>query len=224
MHWLLRDERTVQALEDAGYDYDASLGYNETIGYRSGTTQVFRPLEARTLLELPLHIQDGALFFPHNLDLCLDDAWARCVALFDETRTFGGVLTILWHDRSHAPERLWGGFYVRLVEALRSLDVWFGTAREVVGWFRSRRAIRFERVHCVDGSVGSTLRYEGDEIRPPVRIRVHRPLGDVYECDTWSESSSAFVDIPWNGHVDIDFDQLWKEPSRPLSGAGAWPR
>ena len=64
MHWLLRDANTASALDAAGYAYDAGLGYNETIGYRNGTAQVFRPLGARTLLELPLHIQDGALFYP----------------------------------------------------------------------------------------------------------------------------------------------------------------
>ena len=66
----------LAVLEQAGYSYDSTAGYNETIGYRNGTTQVFRPLGARTLLELPLHIQDGALFYPARLDL----SEARCVA------------------------------------------------------------------------------------------------------------------------------------------------
>src|SRR2546425_2030178 len=59
MHWLLRDEGTFRVLQDAGYAYDSTVGYNETVGYRSGTAQVFRPLGARSLLELPLQIQDG---------------------------------------------------------------------------------------------------------------------------------------------------------------------
>jgi hypothetical protein len=186
IHWLLRDHaNTVRALEQAGYDYDASLGYNDTVGYRNGTAQVFRPLEAQRLLELPLHIQDGALFFHRNLDLAYDDAWARCAELLGDRADLGGVLTVLWHDRSHAPERLWGGFYVRLVEALRSVDVWFATARDVVGWFRRRRAIRFERFDGADGSVRSRLRYDGDEISPPVTIRIHQAAG--------------VVDVPWNG-------------------------
>ena len=60
IHWLLRDENTFPALEEAGFAYDSTVGYNETIGYRSGTTQVFRPAGVRSLLELPLHDQDGA--------------------------------------------------------------------------------------------------------------------------------------------------------------------
>jgi len=31
MHWLLRDANTVSALEQSGYTYDSTVGYNETI-------------------------------------------------------------------------------------------------------------------------------------------------------------------------------------------------
>jgi len=30
MHWLLQDAKTYDVLEDAGYNYDASAGYNES--------------------------------------------------------------------------------------------------------------------------------------------------------------------------------------------------
>jgi len=200
MHWLLRDEHTVRALEAAGYDYDASLGYNETLGYRSGTAQVFKPLEAQALLEIPLHIQDGALFFPHNLDLGADEAWTRCAAHLEHARTAGGVVTVLWHDRSHAPERFWGGFYVRLVEALRGCQAWFGTASQVVAWFRQRREIRFER---------GLLRYEGDEIWPAVTIRIHH--------------AGTAVDIPWNGHTALEAGDLPRS-MRQHAEAGSWRR
>src|SRR5439155_671266 len=113
-------------------------GYNETIGYRNGTTQVFNPPGATTLLELPLHIQDGALFYPNRLDLSESEAEKRCRALIDNARQFGGVLTVLWHDRSHGPERFWGDFYIRLVQALKSSKGWFATAGRVVSWFRKR--------------------------------------------------------------------------------------
>jgi hypothetical protein len=69
MHWLLQDATTISVLEEAGFAYDSTAGYNETVGYRNGTAQVFRPLGARTLLELPMHIQDGALFYRKRLEL-----------------------------------------------------------------------------------------------------------------------------------------------------------
>jgi len=202
MHWLLRDEGTFRVLQDAGYAYDSTVGYNETVGYRSGTAQVFRPLGARSLLELPLQIQDGALFFPNRLDLPEPDAWERCGRLIDHVRAFGGVLTVLWHDRSHGPERFWGDFYVRLVQALRSLDGWFGTAGQVVGWFRKRREVRFERLDGADGTARIRLHYHGEEIRPPVTVRVHRP-------------GATFADVAWNGGSDLDVGSV----ARPAAHA-----
>jgi hypothetical protein len=199
MHWLLSGENTFRVLEEAGYDYDSSAGYNETIGYRSGTTQVFRPAGARALLELPLHIQDGALFFDNRLDLSESDAWQRCGAVIDHARKVGGVVTVLWHDRSHAPERFWGDFYVRLVRTLSSLGGWFGTGAQVVDWFRKRREISFERIAAADGSLRTRPRNHGGAVLPPFTIRIHRP-------------NSNFVDIPWNGEPVIDSDSALPFP------------
>jgi|SRR5438876_3150989 len=206
MHWLLREENTFRVLEEAGYAYDSTVGYNDTVGYRSGTTQVFRPAGARTLLELPLHIQDGALFFPQQLDLSESDAWLRCGRLIDHSRTFGGVLTVLWHDRSHGPERFWGAFYVRLLRALTTLDGWFGTADQVVGWFRKRRGVSFERIEGTDGVVRTRVRYQGEQILPPLTIRVHRPSAAGNWRGTAVGTSSNFVDITWNGETTADLD------------------
>ena len=42
------------------------------------------------LLELPLHIQDGALFYPNRLDLSEEDADKRCKVMIDAARRTGG--------------------------------------------------------------------------------------------------------------------------------------
>ena len=128
MHWLLHDSNTAEVLEEAGFSYDSTAGYNETIGYRNGTSQVFRPLGARTLLELPMHIQDGALFYPQRQDLSDSQAEQVCKPLIDHAVKKGGILTLLWHDRSHGPERYWGDFYLRMIVKLKSLNAWFGSA------------------------------------------------------------------------------------------------
>jgi hypothetical protein len=203
MHWLLQAESTFQVLDEAGYDYDSTVGYNETIGYRSGTAQTFRPVGAQKLLELPLHIQDGALFYPQRLGLNDAEAWQRCQPFIDHVRSSGGVLTLLWHDRSHAAERFWGDFYERLVTFLRSTDAYFGSATQVVGWFRKRRQVVF---------VGQKdLSYQGCEIEPALTIRFHNPQG----CST--DSSAKFVDVPWNGMKPVGLDE------RPHSVPNAIP-
>jgi hypothetical protein len=208
MHWLLHDQNTFRVLEKAGYAYDSSLGYNETIGYRNGTTQVFRPSGARALLELPMHIQDGAMFYPQRLDLSESEAWRRCGELIDNAGTFGGCLTVLWHDRSHGPERYWGDFYIRLIQRLKSLDGWFGTASQTVNWFRKRREVRFETIEAADGSARTCLRYSGEEILPPLKIRVHHPYGDANDSGSRGGTTPSFVDIPWNGATGDELDRV----------------
>jgi hypothetical protein len=214
MHWLLRDENTHRILEQAGFAYDSTDGYNEAIGYLNGTTQVFRPLTARTLLELPLHIQDGAMFFPQRLDLSETEAWQRCGALIDHVRTFGGVLTVLWHDRSPAPERLWGEFYIRLVERLRSIDGWFGTASQVVSWFRNRREVSFREVER-KVTARWPSRESDDAMSSRFVLRVHR-------------RGAAPVDIPWSDEATIDLDRILETPEpltiASVATAGGSPR
>ena len=99
-------------LEKAGFHYDSTVGYNETIGYRAGTAQVFKHPDVDHLLELPLHIMDTALFYPSYMNLSDEQAGAAMLPLIENAARFGGVLTINWHDRSLGPERLWGDVYV----------------------------------------------------------------------------------------------------------------
>src|SRR5215467_4082735 len=67
MHWLYFNEQSPAALDRAGFSYDSSFGYNQTVGFRAGTAQAFRPAGAANLLELPLHVMDTALFYPNYL-------------------------------------------------------------------------------------------------------------------------------------------------------------
>lgn len=198
MHWLLRDQKTPQVLEQAGYAYDSTVGYNDTVGYRAGTSQVFRPLGTKKLLELPLHIQDGALFYPQRLDLTEPAAESRCGSLTKNAARYGGVLTVLWHDRSHGPERFWGGFYARLVAGLKSRGAWFGTGGEVVGWFRQRRTVRFERLEAIGGS-SVRICHDGSEIHPPLRVQVHKPKGSTLDFEAGSPVVSDCVEVAWSG-------------------------
>ncbi len=114
MHWLYYDERSPETLEGAGASYDSTIGYNETIGFRAGTTQAYKPLDATQLLELPLHIMDTALFYPAHLHLSPAEALQRVNGVIENAVQFGGSVTVNWHDRSIAPERLWGDSYVHV--------------------------------------------------------------------------------------------------------------
>lgn len=194
MHWLLHDRQTFKVLEQAGYFYDSTAGYNETVGYRCGTHQVFRPLGTCKLLEVPLHIQDGALFFPQQLGLSEDSAWTLCCDLLENARKFGGVLTLLWHDRSFGPERFWGEFYVRFLQTIKSEKVWFATARQTADWFRQRRAVEFFRDDSSPAGTRVRLSSPMSMGIPPLTIRVHQPESASAEDHTWTGNAELKVD------------------------------
>lgn len=171
MHWLYYDQQSPLALEAAGAEYDSTIGYNETVGYRAGTTQVFKPLDVTQLLELPLHAMDTALFYPSYLNLTTRQAKKRLAQFGDNAVRFGGTITVNWHDRSLAPERLWGECYRDLIDDLQSRGAWFATAGQAVSWFRKRRSAAFEMDSF--GRVKVAF-HQGDHV-PGLRLRVHKP-------------------------------------------------
>jgi hypothetical protein len=196
MHWLYCDADSPEVLEEAGFDYDATFGYNETVGYKGGTSQVFKPLGVARLLVLPLHIQDTALFYPGRLGLTDDEAWELCEALLNTAVRFGGVVTISWHGRSLAPDRLWGGFYQALLEELRARGAWFGSARQVVQWFRARRAVVFEDCEFDGEVLRVRLKGANDGAEPRWFLRIHSPGSN---SSSGSRGQPTHMDVPWAG-------------------------
>jgi peptidoglycan/xylan/chitin deacetylase (PgdA/CDA1 family) len=171
MHWLYFDENSPARLEKAGFSYDSTVGYNETVGYRAGTTQAFRPLNADHLLELPMHVMDTALFYPAYMNLSPKEANVVLDQMIANVIRFGGVLTVNWHDRSLAPERLWDQPYIELLDKLKSQGAWFATATQAVAWFRKRRSASVEQTEATEVKVA------GDDCNddlPGLRIERHR--------------------------------------------------
>jgi len=177
MHWLYYDRKSSTTLEEAGAAYDSTIGYNETVGYRAGTTQVYKPLEANRLLELPLHAMDTALFYPAHLGLSQDEAEVRLEQMVENAARFGGCLTINWHDRSLAPERLWGQCYQRLLQNLKDRDAWFATAGQAVSWFRKRRSAAFELGANGSEKVRLGGAVDTEEHLPGLQLRIHEAHG-----------------------------------------------
>ncbi len=184
MHWLYYDQQSPVALETAGAAYDSTLGYNETVGYRAGTTQVYKPLNVNQLLELPLHVMDTALFYPSHLNLSPKLARTLLGRMVDNAVRFGGCLTINWHDRSTAPERLWGASYRGLLQDLKARGAWFATAREAVSWFGKRRSAEFEQDPTYPGSVRAKISTNYGNDLPGLRMRIYKEqkLGEIDSC------------------------------------------
>ena len=200
MHWLFFDERAPGRLDDAGFGYDSTFGYNETVGFRAGTLQAFKPITARQLLELPLHVMDTALFYPSHLHLTPDAARQMVLPLVDEAAQHGGALTINWHDRSIAPERLWDGFYFDLLDDLKRRAPWFPTAAEAVSWFRRRRSVRFDSVRQEGSSLYVKVSSDGSQNSPGLTVRVHMPQSA--EESTRQGRLATFTDLTLRDTLD----------------------
>lgn len=180
MHWLYFTHQSPAILDRAGANYDSTIGYNETVGYRAGTTQAYRPLSATQLLELPLHIMDTALFFPSHLNLSFREARKRVTAIIENAAELGGVVTVNWHDRSIAPERCWDDFYVDLLSELKRGGAWFATAGEAVAWFRKRRAVTFEGASA-DGDAPLLTTDGGADGLPGLRLRAYEARPSTFD-------------------------------------------
>lgn len=154
MHWLYFNRDSPETLEKAGFDYDSTCGYNETVGYRAGTSQPFRPIGCSALIELPMTIMDSALFSSGRMGLTFMQAMPLCKRIVEHAKRAGGAVVINWHDRSLVPERLLGRFYEQLLMEVREGGrVWFAKVKEAVEWFRWRRSIKFSLVRFSERNV-----------------------------------------------------------------------
>jgi peptidoglycan/xylan/chitin deacetylase (PgdA/CDA1 family) len=199
MHWLYFDQESPTILESAEAAYDSTSGYNETVGYRAGTTQAYKPPTAKRMLELPLHAMDTALFYLSYLGLSQRKASARLREMTDTVAQYGGCLTINWHDRSLAPERLWGACYRELIQDLKTRGAWFATVGEAVAWFRKRRSAKFKMGCTAASAISAHLASKGGGQLPGLRLRVHNP-GHVSTSSNIEPQS--YVDLEINESED----------------------
>ena len=199
MHWLYYNEKSPAVLEKAEATYDSTIGYNETVGYRAGTTQAYKPLEVGRLLELPMHVMDTALFYLSYLGLSPRKASARLCQMADNVVQFGGCLTVNWHDRSLAPERLWGGCYRDLINELKSRGAWFSTAGQAISWFRKRRSAVIEMDSMESGAIRARVVVDHGDNLPGLRLRIHKtrkvdPIG--------VHRSEEYVDMAFDKSIE----------------------
>jgi hypothetical protein len=143
-HYLRFDRaRTWDAQEQAGFTCDATLGYNETPGFRAGIAAPFHPWSAKrrgahAILELPLTCMDGALF--RSLRLDPEQASAAVLDHLAEAESAGGLASLLWHPNAAAEDLFpgWWRCYLVALAQLAARGAWVAPAREVERWWRER--------------------------------------------------------------------------------------
>lgn len=204
MHWLYFSTKSPRLLEESGYNYDSTIGYNEAIGFRSGTTQVFCLPGTSKVFELPLNVMDTALFYPDRMNLPEAEALDVCKGVINALKNYGGVITINWHTRSLSPERNWDSFYIELLDMLKNEKVWFANAKSAVHWYSRRRLIRFDAVDVTPNGVKVKLSTSDDNNSPGFVLRVHEPSAASKTREHGRCRTNHYVDIPLTGEPEIE--------------------
>lgn len=103
-HYLRwKNPNTWQIWDEAGLDYDSSLGFATFNGFRTGTCYPYHPYDLIRrkqlhLLEIPMIAMDVATFSDGCLALSLDDGLAHLCSLADICKHFSGVNCVLFHN------------------------------------------------------------------------------------------------------------------------------
>jgi hypothetical protein len=137
------------------------------------------------------------------------EALNTCRDLIHTMYLSGGALTVNWHTRSLSPERLWGDFYTELLREIQKYHVWFGTAQEIVRWFRERRALRFDSVHFEENGVRVALSSPIGSSEPPLTVRSHDPRV-VADKRGFSGCEPLHMENQWKGEevLEITYSEL----------------
>lgn len=140
------EERTFRMHEASGFEYDASLAFNESLGFRRNVALPFSPYdstlkEALGYLQLPNFCMDANVFgFRKEPPTKIDDV----IDFIETIKKYEGLGVIDWHVRTSYPKgkeyREWGEGYQRIIKYLADdQDIWTTNLADISGWTMRRR-------------------------------------------------------------------------------------
>ncbi|MDW8146125.1 MAG: polysaccharide deacetylase family protein [Roseiflexaceae bacterium] len=144
-HWLHYDiTRTPRLQVEAELRCDSTQGFNRSIGFRAGTSFPYwcwdhRTQSALPILEIPLHVMDGALFTTNALEYDAELAVHHCIQLMDRVAQVGGCLTLNWHP-NYLNDSKWWSVYQALLEEGARRNAWGCTAGQLYAWWIQRES------------------------------------------------------------------------------------
>jgi len=137
-HYLrFRVPETWEYLSQAGFRYDATLGYADCAGFRNGMCHPFRPFNLNTgreidIVEISLVVMDGTLDQTY-MRFDRKGTWEFVKMLIDRVAACHGVFTILWHNTYMEGENL--GLYEKILRYCRKRRAWMTSCVRVYTHF-----------------------------------------------------------------------------------------
>lgn len=137
-HWLnFHIKETPRLQAEAGITVDGTFGFNRHLGFRAGTSMPFF-WEGLDLLEVPLILQDVAVFSPVAMELNLALANQVCDQITDEVASVNGCVGVLLHPEQHPLVPWLGDWYDHLIGRALDNGAWVTSLAEINDWWRAR--------------------------------------------------------------------------------------
>ncbi len=138
-HYLrFEPQTTPYLLDEAGINYDSTLGFSEHFGFRHGTCFPFRLFDFKTqrafkFREIPLQLMDATLHHPHYLQLQSEEVLPAITPMLQEIKKFNGCFTWLWHNENFSLYNIHNGpvAFHQIMSYLQEQNAGFKTLGQV---------------------------------------------------------------------------------------------
>ena len=140
-HFLRFDVRNSwRKQENAGFDYDTTLGFAETVGFRAGLARPYHPYnfdqgKPYDLIEIPFVIMDTSLRLYEKWPA--DLLFQRILPILESVERHNGAAAILWHNTYFSGYKYTGyeKVYGEILEWIKKHGGGFITAQKLVELF-----------------------------------------------------------------------------------------
>ncbi len=195
---------TFKIQESTDFAYDSTIGFNEISGFAPGICHPYR-FAGLSLLELPLMVMDGQLFWHEKLSR--EGAVQEVSKLLATVEEYNGFLTLDWHQRSFDEYSFpgWAETYTEVLSHLKSMNVFSATGEGIVDWWKRREAAQFERRLITKDSVD--WRIVANSAIEDLSLRILVPGGSKYKTPD-VQSKARYSIEERNSEIWIKFDAI----------------
>lgn len=138
-HYLCFDyQKSFKILEQAGIQYDSTLGYWESIGFRAGISFPFYPFNIEEnrpfrVLEIPLIVMDTTLYSKKAMNLTPNSAVRKLKRMVNLAERYQSHLSLLWHNVNFDPIDFpfWGSVYWSILRYAIKKNGWITTLNDI---------------------------------------------------------------------------------------------